>query len=265
MHVWGWDGRHTAPTNWLYRGFRAAPWPGSPLGHGQLGSIDVALSSVERVRPVTARLDPVRGADWLLGIDDGRPDRGLDGVAGGDGPPRHVTGRRGPGDASGGGRSRHASWPSGGPSSTTPWSTRSTSSRRPCRRWSSPPTPTPTRPTPPLASWPRWSTASPGADCSTPVGRCRPSPDRSRAPSAIRALFAALARPEPGIRTVGVSTTDALTTIAGRLDRLARRAEGEPVVVPRLPSGRARRPLRRVGGRARAGRRGRPRPLVSRR
>ena len=73
LHLWGWDGHHTAPTNWLYRGFRVAPWPGSPLGHGQLGSIDVALSSVERVRPVTARLDPVRGADWLLGIDVGEP------------------------------------------------------------------------------------------------------------------------------------------------------------------------------------------------
>ncbi|MDQ3469909.1 MAG: hypothetical protein M3487_09115, partial [Actinomycetota bacterium] len=50
VHVWGWDGGHTLPVHWLYRGFRQAPWPGSPLAGGALSSITVELPGGARIR-----------------------------------------------------------------------------------------------------------------------------------------------------------------------------------------------------------------------
>ncbi len=52
--------------------------------------------------------------------------------------------------------------------------------------------------------------------------------------AATRAIFAALCRAEPAIRASGLSTTSEIDVLADRLDRLARRARGEPVVVPRF-------------------------------
>ena len=233
VHVWGWDGRHTSSTNWLYRGFRAAPWPGSPLGHGQLGSIDVGLTSVERVRPVTARLDPVRGADWLLGIDEGGPIEdsmawlaavarlAVSLVDAGRVMPR-VAGER---------DGFVAQWR---PvvDDTVERAVQELAVAVPPLVLATDPDPNPADATPRVLAAlvdgiARGRLLDAGWSVPAVAG---PKPSAG----AIRALFAALARPESVIRTVGVSTADALTTIAGRLDRLARRAEGEPVVVPRL-------------------------------
>ena len=63
LHLWGWDGVHTAVPNALYRTF--AMWPDNPLRLGQLASIDVALPNGDTMRPATVRLGAANAARWL--------------------------------------------------------------------------------------------------------------------------------------------------------------------------------------------------------
>ncbi|MFV0307749.1 MAG: hypothetical protein ACK5OX_08400, partial [Desertimonas sp.] len=232
VHIWGWDGRHTAPTDFLYRGFRSAPWPGSPLGHGQLGSIDLPLTATDRVRPATARLDHLRGPEWLLAIDDGELEDSVAWVVAvarlaaavvdaGRVMPAVVDER----DAS------VARWrPIGDDVLGAALADLAAAVAPIVLVTDADPDP--------LAA-----TTALHAAFVDGIGRGRlvdagwavPAVAGPKATAAaIRALFAALARPEGTVRVGGASTADALGQIAGRLDRLTRRAEGEPVVVPRV-------------------------------
>jgi len=233
VHIWGWDGARPAPTNWLYRAFRAAPWPGSPLGHGQIGSIDLPLTPTARARPTTARLDHLRGPAWLVAVED--EPAPSDSVAwaaalAGLAVATVDAGRVLPAIAD----------------------TRDTT----IARWRPIVDDVLTRTLDELAAAmpgivlvtdpqpdPAAATVVMFAELVDGVARARlvdggwsvPAVDGPKATAnAIRVLFAALSRPEAVVRAGGVTTADALVLLGDRLDRLARRAEGEPVVVPRL-------------------------------
>lgn len=65
VHIWGWDGSDSAPPFWLYSAGREPGWPGPPTQAGFLSSLDVQTPAGERLRPMSARLDPISGGEWL--------------------------------------------------------------------------------------------------------------------------------------------------------------------------------------------------------
>jgi superfamily II DNA or RNA helicase len=68
VHVWGWDGVQTMPPTWFYGSFRSADWRVSPANYGFHSSLDVTAPNGERLRPVSVRLDAAAGLDWLRGV-----------------------------------------------------------------------------------------------------------------------------------------------------------------------------------------------------
>ena len=102
----------------------------------------------------------------------------------------------------------------------------------------------------------RWSTPSPAVGWRRTTGARRCPSRRDPALSAARSVLRALADPDPAIGGGGLAHPDELAALAARASTATSGAErGEPVVVPRRPAGRARRPLRRLGGPPRARRR----------
>jgi hypothetical protein len=73
VHIWGWDGDRPMPVGWFYGEFRHPRWPDTPLAHGHLTSLELVAPDGEHVRPSTVRLDPGNGPWWLSAI--GRADR----------------------------------------------------------------------------------------------------------------------------------------------------------------------------------------------
>jgi len=236
VHVWGWDGGETLPVNWLYRGFRQAPWPGSPLAGGALSSIIVELPGGRRIRPTTARLDATSGPHWLAGITALPP----------------------PGDSmawfAGIARLAAAVLDAG---CVAPLLTTERGGQ--VARWQ----PvidatmhdvieTLAAAMPPICiSGSAQDAATADADTvGTILGSFvdglarrrlalkgwRPSlaPNRSPTASATRAVFSALASGDGALRTTSRSATEEIARLAERLERDGRRARGEPVVVPRL-------------------------------
>ena len=78
----------------------------------------------------------------------------------------------------------------------------------------------------------------------------------------MRAVFAALAKPDPVIRSGSDEFHDAISELTRSLDRHRQRLAGEPVVVGRVRLDAPRRRPRPVARRARTGRRRRSRALV---
>jgi hypothetical protein len=62
LHLWGWDGRHTVAPTWFAGAFDGAS---DPFRHGRLAVLDVELPEGGQLRPVTLRLNPDRVAPWL--------------------------------------------------------------------------------------------------------------------------------------------------------------------------------------------------------
>jgi hypothetical protein len=232
VHVWGWDGQHTLPVAWLYRSFRSAPWPGSPLASGQLSSIEIALTPTERVRPTTARLDPVGAAGWLTAVG-GEPHPGdslawLRDVA--------VLATRAvdaarvlPAIASERGTVA-ARWRPVLDAGLDAVLDALATSMPPILLASDP------QPDPAAATGDIFASLVDGVARDRLAGRWRaPAVAAPKATAAAaRALFAGLARPDSMVRVTGASTGDELARLGERLERLARRARGEPVVVPRV-------------------------------
>ena len=266
LHVWGWNGESPASAAWLYSGFGRSRWSGeggwhdSPISYGELSRIELELPSGGR-RPVPAvRLDPFGAAVWLS--DTPRGDELSPSLAWFaaitqfairvvERAPRDTGGHRG--GAVHGGPVAAGARP---PSTATHWPTRRRSRRRSAATGRS------RRPT---TSCRRSSTASPGP-CSTTAG-WRPELGRKRSADvqAVRAVFAALAKPDPVVRT-GTDDFESASTDLGRDPRTApptarrrtgRTRAGAPHPARRRPRSMARRP--------RARRRRRPGQLVHRR
>ena len=67
LHLWGWDGAHTALPSALHRAFAEPRWAGTanPFLIGHLSSLDVARADGDDMRPASVRLPADRAARWL--------------------------------------------------------------------------------------------------------------------------------------------------------------------------------------------------------
>jgi len=72
LHVWGWDGHAPASTAWLYGGFGRNSWTGAdngwhdtPVSYGALARLELELPDVGRRSVPTVKLDPYGAAVWL--------------------------------------------------------------------------------------------------------------------------------------------------------------------------------------------------------
>jgi hypothetical protein len=65
LHLWGWDGRHTVAPSWFAGVFGGAA---DPARRGRLAVLDLAVPGGPQLRPVTLRLNPDQVAPWLRTI-----------------------------------------------------------------------------------------------------------------------------------------------------------------------------------------------------
>jgi hypothetical protein len=72
LHVWGWNGDSIASAAWLYSGFGRSRWSGAhngwhdtPLSYGEVGRLDLDLPGFGRHLTPSVRLDPFGAAVWL--------------------------------------------------------------------------------------------------------------------------------------------------------------------------------------------------------
>ena len=98
LHLWGWDGSHTALPHALQRAFAHPRWDAAanPFVIGHLSSLEVVLPSDERIRPGAVRLPADRAARWLRQLPAGRVPVGLGRLARRRRPVRCVDRRRRP-------------------------------------------------------------------------------------------------------------------------------------------------------------------------
>jgi hypothetical protein len=75
LDVWGWNGIDTAPTAWLYSGFRRvgadgrrSGWHDSPISYGVVGRITIELADHPTLYAASAQLDPLGTAVWLSAL-----------------------------------------------------------------------------------------------------------------------------------------------------------------------------------------------------
>lgn len=79
LHVWGWNGDSPASAAWLYGGFGRSRWDGrgssgwhdSPISYGELGRIQIELPSGGTRTVPAVELDPFGAAVWLSETPDG--------------------------------------------------------------------------------------------------------------------------------------------------------------------------------------------------
>ncbi len=226
LHLWGWDGHHAIAPAWFSGIF---DWPRDPLRLGRLAVVDIDLPGGDQLRPVTLRLDPDRVAPWLRTLADSPvPGDSLSWfvavnrlaavtVAAGQLTPVITTERD----------LRVARW--------RPVVDHALGDALAGLEAAAPPIC--------LAADGDASVADVHAALVDGLARDRlasqrwspdlPS-DRRPATSAVRAVFRALANPDPLVRGRTASHLEAVDTLAARLERHHRRALGEPVVVPRL-------------------------------
>ena len=73
LHVWGWNGDTAASAAWLYGGFGRSQWSGrrtegwhdTPISYGELGRIQLDLGGAGQKGVPSVRLDPFGAAVWL--------------------------------------------------------------------------------------------------------------------------------------------------------------------------------------------------------
>ena len=80
LHVWGWNGDSPTSAAWLYSGFGRSRWSGasgeggwhdSPVSYGELSRIDIELPSGGRRSVPTVRLDAFGASVWLSDTPSG--------------------------------------------------------------------------------------------------------------------------------------------------------------------------------------------------
>ena len=82
LHLWGWDGAHTALPTGLRQAFDTPAWRVDPFQVGHLSSVEVRLPGGDTIRPATVRLPSAHVASWLGALERSRAWRvGLPGLA----------------------------------------------------------------------------------------------------------------------------------------------------------------------------------------
>jgi hypothetical protein len=79
VHLWGWDGAHTAVPSALRLAFDTPAWRADPFRIGHLSSVEVTLPGGEAIRPASIRLPTDRAAGWLRSL--GPAELGTDSLA----------------------------------------------------------------------------------------------------------------------------------------------------------------------------------------
>jgi hypothetical protein len=238
LHVWGWNGESVASAAWLYGGFGSSRWTAqadaddgwhdSPISYGELGRLMIELPSGGR-RPVPAvLLDPFGSAVWLS--DTPRGESLSPSLAWFSALTRFAVRIVGSGRVT-------PEVVDEGPFTVARWRAVLNDEHREalahaaalapaiCRNGSS-------ASTEEIAS----SLVDGLARAVLHHGGWKPDLGRKRAPEvqAIRAVFAALAKPDPVVRAGDTEFDNALIDLSQTLDRHKRRLEGEPVVRGRL-------------------------------
>ena len=77
LHVWGWNGIDTASMAWMYSGFRQTTpdgrrsgWHDSPISYGALGRVSIDLPGHPTLTAASVQLDPMGVAVWLSELPD---------------------------------------------------------------------------------------------------------------------------------------------------------------------------------------------------
>ena len=72
LHVWGWNGLDTASMAWLYSGFRTlnadgtrSGWHDSPISYGAVARISIEVARRPTLHAASVQLDPLGAAVWL--------------------------------------------------------------------------------------------------------------------------------------------------------------------------------------------------------
>jgi hypothetical protein len=238
LHVWGWNGDTVASAAWLYGGFGRSRWTAqadageqwhdSPISYGELGRLMLELPSGSR-RPVpSVLLDPFGAAVWLS--DTPRGETLSPSLAWFSAITRfavHIVGN---------GRVTPEVLDEG-PFTVARWRPVLSDEHRDALAHAAAVAPAICR---------NGSSATTDEIASTLVdglaravlhhGGWKPDLGRKRAPDvqAIRAVFAALAKPDPVVRAGDDEFDQALIDLSQTLDRHKRRLDGEPVVRGRL-------------------------------
>ena len=232
LHLWGWDGAHTALPSALHRAFLAPEWGSSadPFVVGHLASLDVTIPDGEAIRPASVRLPADRSARWLRSLDVGaRTSASLAWLAA---VARLAAATVGAGLVAP--RIRH-------------------DRDMPVARWVPVPDATADAALAALAAaMPAICVPTPGDPVTVAdihavmvdaLARHRLADRDWRAPlpssrdpamSAARSVLRALASPDPLIGGSGIAHPDELAALTARFERHERRLRGEPVVLPRV-------------------------------
>ena len=234
LHVWGWNGDAPASAAWLYSGFGRSRWSGeggwhdSPVSYGELSRIQLELPTGGRRSVPSVRLDAFGAAVWLSDTptgDDLSPSlawfAALTHFAA-----RLVSSRRVTPEVTVEGPFTVARWrPVLDREQTDALAHAASVAPAVCRNGSA---------------------ASTGDILGSLVdglaravlhhGGWKPELGRKRAldVQAVRAVFSALAKPDPVIRTGPHEFVDAVDDVMRTLDRHRRRLDGEPVVRGRV-------------------------------
>jgi hypothetical protein len=224
LHLWGWNGRRAIAPNWLAGAFGDRA---DPLRLGRVASLDLDFGDRVRFRPLSIRLDPYRVAPWL---------RDVEGLGGGsDSLAWFAAATRLAAATVGAGQVtpvvvherglRVARW--------RPVNDQTLLDALAALEASAPPVCLPVG----AAAVDVHAVLVDGlARHRLASRRWQPDlpSDRQAATSAVRAVFRALADPDPIVRGAVAAHVRAVDALAARLDRHHRRAHGEPVVLPRL-------------------------------
>src|SRR6056297_2324110 len=235
LHVWGWNGIHTASMGWLYGGFREqgpdgmrSGWHDSPVSYGAIGRLSIDVPGRPALHASAVQLDPMGATVWLSDLPE----------------PEHLSDSlRWFGALTQLARQMSSSGRmvpvvvDEGPFTVARWrpvidpEIRSQLDRL-------------------AASMPPICIAGSGADADTMFGQLvdgvtrgflhqfgwKPDLGRQRKPAvqALRAVFGALSKPDHVVRSGSDDFDAALEQLRSDLDRHRRRVDGEPVVLPRI-------------------------------
>ena len=70
LHLWGWDGAHTALPTGLRRAFDTPTWRVDPFQVGHLSSVEVRLPDGDTIRPATVRMPSAHVTRWLGALSE---------------------------------------------------------------------------------------------------------------------------------------------------------------------------------------------------
>lgn len=231
LHLWGWDGRHTALPGAVYAALRGPEWDGAPnpAATGHLSSIEITLPDGTAIRPASIRVPAARAARWLHTLPDGAPltpsvawlaavaRLAVDTVrAGLVAPALRTDGDR-----------AIARW--------VPVADAVVTDTLDALAAAMPPICTPGPDDAPSAADIHATMVDALARTRLAEADWRPPLPSSRDPATItaRAVLRALAAPDPAVAGSGLAYPEELAALGARFERHARRLAGEPVVLPR--------------------------------